>query len=438
MRIKIMTEEALKYVKTNIKSLIVHYENHEDPQVWIKEKIGKDAFVEVTSLEFPDCNLLIAEDTPSSYDGENVKLFFSNFKDINDSFATDERLWAGLAHTTYYDYMLKRWPKEIDANSVINHYFFAGGPRSYMMNSLSRLWWYGRKTYREGATEPWKIFDYFKHDINGYGFTLFGSNWSNSDRSLDLFFAAIFEYTDENDRKVDRQLFNDARVYTTCLCGIYVLDACDDRFVIDKIKNYLNQRYEERTSEAESNKRNNVRTTGIEKFDNIIRAFNKVGGHGKYTAILAAYEEVTQQRVSIAVRAYIDKQIDANCPDGNKYAGKPIFYKVIYRGTKVWKLANEYLTKDNVPVRKEMMMNQMDELSETEQWTLNFITAIRKDKFTLEELLQFKAQYKAQHPDCEKPEKEMKSAAMSLREKGLLELQDNGVIKKAFNIRADK
>ena len=274
MKIKIMTTEAVKYVKENIKQLTSYYEAGADPQVWIKEKIGKEAFVEVLDLEFEDCMLLINEDVPSANDPENIKLFYLNFKEINDSFASDERLWAGLAHTVYYDYLLKRWPNGFEATNIKNHFFFAGGPRSYMMNTLSRLWWYGKMTYREEAQEPWRILDYFSHDINGYGFTLFGSNWSNSAHSLDLFFEAIFEYTDENKRKVDRQLFNDARVYTTCLCGIYVLDACDDRFIIDKIKEYLNQRYLEIVSEAEKNKLNNVRSTGIERFDNIIIAFN--------------------------------------------------------------------------------------------------------------------------------------------------------------------
>lgn len=438
MKIKIMKAEAVKYVKDNINQLTSYYVYGTDPEVWIKEKIGKEAFVEIPQLEFNDCNLLITEDTPFANDGENVKLFYLNFKDINDSFASDERLWAGLAHTVYYDYMLKRWPNSKDSTSIINHFFFAGGPRSYMMNTLSRLWWYGRKTYREGDENPWKIFDYFIHDINGFGFTLFGSNWSNSDHSLDLFFEALFEFTAENKRKVDRQLFNDARVYTTCLCGIYVLDVCDDRFIIDKIKTFLNQRYIERIEETENNKLNNVRSTGIERFDNIIKAFNKIGGHGKYTALIAAYEAVTQKKISIADKRYIDKQLEANNPDSNNYSGKPIFYKISYNGIKGFKLANEYLTKESVSNRKVFINSQMLTLSDNEKWTLNFITAIRKENFLLDELLQFAAQYKAQHPEIENPRKMIKLSVYSLRDKGLLELVDNGTIKKSYLIKSEK
>lgn len=432
-----MTIEALKYVKENIKCLTTYYATGADPQVWLKEKLGKEAFIEVPELEFDDCDLLITEDAPSANDGENIKLFYLNFKDINDSFASDERLWAGLTHTVYYDYMLKRWPKGTDPANIINHFFFAGGPRSYMMNTLSRLWWYGRKTYREGEENPWRIFDYFIHDINGFGFTLFGSNWSNSEHSLDLFFNAIFEYTQENNRKVDRQLFNDARVYTTCLCGIYVLDACDDRFIVDKIKMYLYQRYAERTSEAEHNRLNNIRVTGIERFDNIIRAFNLIGGHGTYSALISAYETVVQKKISLADKSYIDKQLKINCPDTNQYSGKPMFYRITFNGVKGFKIANEYLTKENVQKRREFICDQIEELSDYERWTLNFITAIRKDKFHLDELLQFNAQYKAQHIEVENPEKVMKETVNLLREKGLLEFIGNGMLKKAYNLRVD-
>lgn len=432
-----MTTEAVKYVKENIKQLAIYYETGADPQIWIKEKIGKEAFIEVAELEFDDCPLLITEDSPAANDADNVKLFYLNFKEINDSFASDERLWAGLAHTVYYEYMLKRWPKGFEPTSIKNHFFFAGGPRSYMMNTLSRLWWYGKMTYREGTEEPWKIFDYFSHDINGYGFTLFGSNWSNSAHSLDLFFEAIFEYTDENKRKVDRQLFNDARVYATCLCGIYVLDACENRFIIDKIKTYLNLRYTEIIAESEHNKLNNVRSTGIERFDNIIKALNVMGGHSTYSELMAAYETIIQKKITLADKLYIDKQLKVNCPDGNQYSGKPIFYRVIYNGAKQIKLANEYLTKDNVKNRKTFVCNQMDKLSNSEQWTLNFVTAIRKEKFTLDELLQFSPQYGTQHAQVENPEKEMKAAVQMLREKGLLEYLDNATLKKAYNLKID-
>lgn len=66
MKIKIMTAEAVAYVKNNIDSLVSYYENKEDPTVWIKQKIGKDAFIEVPTLDFEECELFISADAPSA------------------------------------------------------------------------------------------------------------------------------------------------------------------------------------------------------------------------------------------------------------------------------------------------------------------------------------------------------------------------------------
>lgn len=150
MKLKIMTSEAIAYVKENIDLLTDYYKNGEDPEDWIKAKIKKPAFKQIDALEFDDFKLFLTDDKPSSTDVENIKIFYSNLKDINDSFASDERLWAGLCHTLFYDYMLKRWPDKLTSKDILKHFFFnCGKPRCYMLNTLSKLWWIGRKSYVE-------------------------------------------------------------------------------------------------------------------------------------------------------------------------------------------------------------------------------------------------------------------------------------------------
>jgi hypothetical protein len=189
--------------------------------------------------------------------------------------------------------------------------------------------------------------------------------------------------------------------------------------------------------EAEYNKQNNVRTTGIDRLDNIIKAFNRIGGQGKFSDILKAFEAITQKNISIADKEYIQKQLNINNPESNSYSGKPMFYRIRYNGIKGFKIANEYLTKENIPNRRDFIQKQMDILSDRERWTLNFITAIRKDKFTIDDVIQFSSQYKAQHTSVEEPDKEMRTAIRDLSEKGLLEILDGKTIKKAYNIKKD-
>lgn len=439
MKLKIMTFDAIDYVKKNISNLHDHYKNGDNPEEWITRAIGKPAFNDVPELEFDDFELFVSEDAPSSTDALNIKLLYTKLSTINDSFASDERLWAGLAHTVFYDYMLKRWPNNYDDKSIINHYFFSGGrPRCYMVNSIARLWWIGKKTIFLEDRDPNQIIDYISHDINGYAFTLFGSNWSNSERTLKQFFEAIFEFEKETEESIGRELFNDAMKYTNCLCGIYVIDACDNDFLINSIKEYLYTRSKERKEEAEYNKKNNVRKTGIEKLDNIIKSFNVIGGHGTISEIINAYANIIEAKVSFATKSYIKKNIRANCIDDQTYsaASKPIFSLITIGDNRVWKISNDYLVIDNLPNRKGLMDAQIDSLNQQERIVFNTINSLSINKFSLADLLQFKQSLSAVFPEYDDMDQLIKDGVVALKKKGLIELIDKSTktYKKAFVI----
>ena len=440
MKLKIMTFDAINYVKKNAAACISHYQNRDNPEEWIKDAIGVQAFVDVPELEFDDFELLINDDAPSSTEILNIKLLYKNLASLNESFASDERLWAGLAHTVFYDYMLRRWPNNITEKDIINHYFFSTGrPRCYMVNTLARLWWFGRKTMFLDEENPTAILDYIAHDINGYGFTLFGSNWSNSDRSLKLFFQAVFEYTNESGNKVGRALFNDAIQYANCLCGTYILDACSDSFVVNNVKTYLFTRSLEMKAEAEYNKLNNVKTTGVDKLDNVIKALNAIGGHGTSKQIMSAYEDITEKKNSDATKKYIKTSLYINCPDSGSFepTGKPIFFKIVIGDDHYWKISNEYLIRANMAKRKELMESQIDSLSDMDCIVFNTINTIPNQRFTVADILQYKSAIASVYSDIEDIDAFIMNGLKTLRSKGLLELVDSEkqVLKKSYNIK---
>lgn len=436
MKIKIMTTEAISYVKKNIEELLPYYKNAERPEKWLREKLGKDPFVEVSALEFDDIELKVNPDKPSSDDVFNIKLLYLKMKELNDSFASDERLWAGLAHTVFYDYMLKRWPNYFEKEDLLNHFFFKlGKPRCYLVNSLSRLWWLGRKTYLSSIEDNWLILDYISHDINGYAFTLFGSNWSNSEKTLKLFMKAITKYEADSNNKVYRELFNDALKYTNCFGGIYIIDACDDDFVIGSIYNYITNRFIEREREAEFNKINNIRTSGIEKFDNIIRAINKVGGIGTITQINNAYAEIIGKDLTDAQKIYIKDSIEKNSIDCNNFDGKCIFYKLELNDKVLWKVANDYLTKDNYKIRNEFTNKQIESLEDKENLLFNILGSIRGDKISVEDIKSFQQQILLVRSDISDFDVFLKENLRLLCRKGLLEKIDKDIYKKTFTIK---
>lgn len=435
MKLKIMTTEAISYIKKNIESLVDYYKSASRPEKWLKEKMGKDPFVTVDALEFDDFELEISSDKPSADDCFNAKLLYSKMNTLNDSFASDERLWAGLSHTVFYDYLIKRWPGYYSSTDILNHYFFnQGKPRCYFVNTLSRLWWLGRKTYSDYFEDNWKIMNYISHDINGYAFTLFGSNWSNSVRTLTLFMKAVFKYEEDTNKKVYRELFNDALKYTNCFGSIYIIDACDDEFVISCIYQYLLTRSGEREKEAEYNKLNNVKLSGIEKFDNIVRAINKIGGIGSVSQINASYSEIIGKELSDVQKNYIKKSIEECCIDYNTNNEKFIFYKIYFDDKVLWKISNDYLTKDNYSVRNVQMNKQINELLDEERILFNTINSIRGEKISIEDIEYFKQQLTVTF-NISDFESFVNNNIKSLYKKGLLEKLDNFNYKKSFYLK---
>ncbi len=424
MKIKIMTSDAVEYVKKNVDKLVHYYVDGEDPEIWLKKEMGTTAFVVVPDLEFDDFELQIDETKPASTDIFNIKLLYTKMKDLNDSFASDERLWAGLCHTVFYEYMQKRWGTSLDATKILNNYFLKA-TRYYVINGVARLWWYGRKTYSEKFDNKFAMLDYMANDLNGYGFTLFGSNWSNSDRILSLFFEALFEFKTETSRKADRNLFNDTIQYTNALCGIYLFDTCDDDFIKNKIKSFVVKREKEIEIEKENNKINNVRTTGTDRFDNIIKAVNYLGGHGTPKDIFLATEALTGKTPSILDKNYITNALKSKNIDG-------VFARTKNDYLDGYRVTVSYLTKENRSKRKRFVEQNIDNLKGDCRLVFNIINAIKKDKFSLNDVLVYKQSIQMTHPDVEDVDALLKNGLKQLVLLAILEKIDDTTYKKVF------
>lgn len=423
MKIYIMTYEAIKYIKNNIKYLVDFYKNGVRPEVWLKGKIESSPFVEVPDLEFEDFELFIDEDKPSSTDIANIKLFYSKTKDLlNDSFATDERLWAGLCHTVFYDYMLKRWSFDFDEKKIINN-FFIRSTRYYNINTIARLWWYGRKTYSKKFVNNFAILDYIANDINGYAFTLFGSNWSNSERTLEMFFEVLFEL--EKEFKLDRTLFNDTIQYINALCGIYLVDVCDDAFIKEKIKVFIYERRESILLEREENKIKNIKTTGIARLDNIIKAINFQGGHATAKEIFNAFEIISQKQISVSDKNYIKTQLDQK-ENRDKFIPTKIF------GNHGYRVSVAFLATENQQNRKNFVLENVHSLEETDKTIFNCVSALKKNKFSLADLMLFEQQLSSYFPEVQHIGNFVKGCLKRLVELGIVEQIDNEFYKKTF------
>ena len=101
MNLKFMREEALAYFKENFK---YNYQNYFlDSPDWIYEKYENP--LEDSRIVVPEFSLQTIESDISLEDYNNVKILYTNLKELSNTQAADERLWVGLSHSIFWKYL---------------------------------------------------------------------------------------------------------------------------------------------------------------------------------------------------------------------------------------------------------------------------------------------------------------------------------------------
>lgn len=249
MKIRFLKDEAVYDIKHFINKSSMHY--FEDDSNWISDITGMEENYEELNYEFPDFDLVIS-DTPEKDDLKNMKIMYTNLKELSDSQASDERLWAGLCHDKFWSYMKNRWPITSNCKNIPKfikqHYFFENGTRSLLLNGLSRLWWYARLTYDESnEINKFELTEYLAKDINGKAYMFFGSNFSNNRDLQRTFLYTIKEFEEEKSIDLTRKEFNSLRKKVVLWSGKLLIDCIESGIFRSMLLEELNKIYLKRS-----------------------------------------------------------------------------------------------------------------------------------------------------------------------------------------------
>ena len=100
-------------------------------------------------------------DSRDTKDLENSILIYESLGPLNETQASDQRLWVCLTHLFFWDYMLKRWPVQEAKNLVgriTDRYFLRTLKlESLVRNGISRLWWYAHLTIDESRDDKYEL-----------------------------------------------------------------------------------------------------------------------------------------------------------------------------------------------------------------------------------------------------------------------------------------
>lgn len=245
MKIHFLKRDALEALRTNINSNLKHYADETND--WIYNYFNETSpFLEYKN-PVNDFELINHDNMElSKSDVLNAISLYSSMKDISDTQATDERLWAGLCHCDFWGFLKDRWAKENDilnCKQINTRYFFAHNrKRSLITNTLSRLWWLGRLTYDSDRKNPFELTHYFENDFSTKIHIIFSNNFMSS-RNVSLGMISALKQLEQEGFKINgkekRAVYYEATKYLNVLGGTYILDYFSQDEISQKVTNYL-------------------------------------------------------------------------------------------------------------------------------------------------------------------------------------------------------
>ena len=95
-------------------------------------------------------------------DFENSKALYENLE-LNETQASDKRLWTYLTHVRFWNYMHSRWPldgSEKNLDRIKSRYFIdTVNIGTLTRNGISRLWWYSHLTLDRSRKNHYELTD---------------------------------------------------------------------------------------------------------------------------------------------------------------------------------------------------------------------------------------------------------------------------------------
>lgn len=243
MKLYYLRQEVLEDLKNNVANNLNKYkmpsnkwisEQYEEPFLEYKKSIDKfDLKVDLKNIGLSDI--------------ENVRILHSNLIFLTNSEASDERLWAGLSHSIFWEFMIDRWAKKPvkESKDILNRYFLLGGNsirRALLVNSLSRYWWIGELIYDdENEEDPYYLLEVFKGDFITNIYTFLSSNFTSNSKIVKGVLRPILRYQKTN-RKLTRKELQAIFRYANILGGSYLLDYLTVEEIESKIAFYINNK----------------------------------------------------------------------------------------------------------------------------------------------------------------------------------------------------
>lgn len=168
---KIFKRDAVEHLRNDLRSG-ASLENYFKESFPVKEK---DLLPSTIAMEGKVPTLKAPKSDPVSADIDNAITLYEHYRNLDETQASDPRLWVYLSHAEFRKYTLVRWgldgafkdlKNQADKTKAINylleHWFISGNDRDLRRHAIARLWWAAHLTYA-----PWESDPEFFGDLKG-------------------------------------------------------------------------------------------------------------------------------------------------------------------------------------------------------------------------------------------------------------------------------
>lgn len=258
-RIKILSEEKIITLKTNIKTIQELMISSKNGNCWLKSFFKEENPFLDSKYMIEDFELDFSKDNPVETDCENAKRLFINLKHLPESVLCDERLWIGLAFGKFYNYMEYRWNSNKSINIKSRWLLDHGQKRGLFFNGLARLFWFAKYSYDASLSNPFELTEYcFKY--NDILVQMVYRSYSNSSLVRMSIIKAHKRFI-EDGGSINVEIYKNTLKYVSFLGGAYLLDSFSENELIEKIYNYLVKNFSNVSSELIPIKENKNQNT---------------------------------------------------------------------------------------------------------------------------------------------------------------------------------
>lgn len=243
INIKMLSEDALIYIKENAESFSKKIDENEN-NLWIQKTIPHPVFSE-KKLQIEYFDLLDnPESADKNIDFKNSVKIYESLKELPRHILCDQRFWLWLHLDKYYK-IVRNMMKIRSKSTFTDHWLHSGGTRrGLMFGVLSRCYFRVALTVDENNSDKYELTKWVIENPERYR-NLTWRSFSSQEHLVRGILKGEKKAIDENPGKESNSFYSQIAKYVSIIGSVRLLDGISEedieKMIYDKMLEYIKQ-----------------------------------------------------------------------------------------------------------------------------------------------------------------------------------------------------